>query len=72
MSKASMVEKAESPNEELAEQIVDSLVSKRLIEEHRVPTLMAKLKNGPCSASDWRVWAEDFAKPGVDDDEATP
>jgi hypothetical protein len=65
-----MPQKGPSPGEKLAEQVVDALLAKNLIQPHRKSALKSKLINGGCSASDWRIWAEDFARPEDDDAEA--
>lgn len=67
-----MTGKPSTPNDDLAEQIVDELLAKDIIKDHRAAMVKSKLMNGGCTASDWRIWAEDFAKPEGDDAEATP
>jgi len=56
-----------SPNEELADKIVDKLLSDGLVEKKRKTVLQSALTTGKVKAADWRLWAEDVVMREVQD-----
>lgn len=48
-----------TPNEQLSQLVVTSLLEKSLILEGRKDEVLRKLLNGTAKESDWRMWAED-------------
>jgi hypothetical protein len=51
-------EKKESPNDLLAKQVADELVSSGLITESHKCQLLAKLKSGWVKQEDWSLWID--------------
>ncbi len=48
----------ESPNDVLAEEIINDLIEAGLIPENRIDELRSKLKTGGASQDDWNLWIE--------------
>ena len=57
-----MPENVQSPNDRLAEAVVESLVDSGLLKTARQVDAMRLLTTSRVAASQWRIWAEDFAK----------
>ena len=47
-----------SPNDILAEEIVNDLIEAGLIPENRIDELHSKLKTGGASQDDWNLWID--------------
>lgn len=58
-----------TPNEELAERVVSALQEGNLLKAARAGDAIKKLKAGKVTASDWRMWAEDFIEEAVGHDQ---
>lgn len=48
----------QSPNDALAEQVVNKLVEAGLISNTKVAEIMPKVKAGTASSEDWKLWIE--------------
>jgi len=65
-----------SPNDELADKVIQALVQKKLIQDRRKEEVRSALTSGRARPEDWRVWAEDYtreeAKDGGEDATGKP
>ena len=52
--------KSQTPNDELAEMLVDELRASGLLLEGRRATALERMTSGKVSQDDWRIWAEDL------------
>lgn len=62
--------KKESPNDLLAKQVADELVSSGLITESHKGQLLAKLKSGGVKQEDWSLWIDIATARSVASEEA--
>lgn len=67
-----MDDRSTSPNDRLADQVLTALQKADLLKPGRSSHASKMLKASKVSASDWRLWAEDYAKEEVKDDSHTP
>lgn len=66
-----MQDKIQSPNERLAEATAKELVKTGLLKEIREEDATRLLTTSRVAASQWRIWAEDFAKEEAQNETAT-